>query len=94
MYSKIEEQLGRTINPIEFEMLDDLVKDYSINEIVECMKQYKGKPIKYIIQVLKNKPKQQKFEWLDKEIVNQEIDEECKKEHEEFMNFLEEFRNG
>lgn len=32
-------------------------------------------------------------EWLNKEIVNEPLTEEDKKEHEEFLKFIEDFRN-
>lgn len=32
--------------------------------------------------------------WLNKKIVNQPIDEETKKEYEEFQEFIKEFRDG
>ena len=32
-------------------------------------------------------------EWLDKEIINEPIDEETKKEFDDFNKFIEEFRN-
>lgn len=92
MYNKIEECIGRTLNSLEYEMLGNLVKDFSINEIVDCFKNYPNKPLKYIIQVLKNKPKAKTTEWMNKEIVNQEIDEESEKEFKDFKKFMEEFR--
>ena len=93
MFNKIEECIGRPLNTLEIDNLTNLIQTYSIDEIVECFKLYPKKPLNYIIQVLKNKPKQQKFEWLDKEIVNQELTEEDIKEHEEFLKFIEDFRN-
>lgn len=94
MYSKIEQQLGRTLNCLEVEKLDNLVETYSINEIAECFKSYPGKPLNYIIQVLKSKPMKQTTDWLNKEIINEPIDKETEKEFAEFNNFLEDFRNG
>lgn len=93
MYRKIEEQLGRTINPLEYEQLNNLVEDYSINEIVECFKQYPGKPLKYIITVLKSKPKNKKPEWFDKVFEEEEPDEETNKLFDEFKTFIEDLRN-
>ena len=93
MFNKIEECIGRTLNTLEIDKLTNLIQTYSIDEIVECFKLYPNKPLNYIIQVLKNKPKLKKFEWLGKEIVNQELTEEDIKEHEDFLKFIEDFRN-
>ena len=95
MYNKIEEQLGRTLNPMESMKLDELVQTYSINEIVECIRKFPNKHLNYYITVLKNQPKQKRAtEWLDREIINEPIDEETKKEYQDFLKYLEEFRNG
>lgn len=95
MYSKIEEQLGRTLNPMESMKLDELVQNYSIIEIVNCIKKFPNKPLNYYIAVLNNQPKKAgTTEWMNQEIVNQEIDKECENEFNDFLKTLEEFRNG
>ena len=91
MYSHIEEIIVRTLSPFEYERLEELKKIYGERQIINTYKQYGDKPIKYIAKVLKNNKNTP--DWLNTEIVNQELDEETKKDFEEFKSFLEDFRN-
>ena len=103
MYNQIEQILVRTLSPFEYERLEQL-KDlkgrtisyriydaYSEEQVVAAYKQYGDKPIKYIEKVLKTIKKTP--DWLNREIVNEPIDNETKKDFEDFNNFLEDFRN-
>lgn len=91
MYNQLEKILVRTLSPFEYEKLEELKETYSEEQIVAAYKQYGDKPIKYIEKVLKTIKKTP--DWLNKEIVNEPIDDETKKDFEDFNNFLEDFRN-
>ena len=91
MYEQIEKIIVRTISPFEYERLEELLKDYSKEQIVSTYKQVGDKPINYIAKCLKNKKKTPN--WFHTEIENQELDNETKKGFEDFKDFLEEFRN-
>lgn len=91
MYQQIEQIIVRTLSPFEYERLEDLLKTYSQDLIVSVYKKVGDKPINYIAKCLKNKKKTPN--WLNTEIINQELDEPTKKDFEDFKDFLEEFRN-
>ena len=91
MYNQIEQILVRTLSPFEYERLEQLKESYSEEQVVAAYKQYGDKPIKYIEKVLKTIKKTP--DWLNREIVNEPIDDETKKDFEDFNNFLEDFRN-
>lgn len=91
MYNQIEKIVVRTLSPFEYEKLEELKESYSEEQIVTAYKQYGDKPIKYIEKVLKTIKKTP--DWLNREIVNEPIDDETKKDFEDFNNFLEDFRN-
>lgn len=91
MYNQLEKILVRTLSPFEYEKLEELKETYSEEQIVAAYKQYGDKPIKYIEKVLKTIKKTP--DWLNREIVNEPIDDETKKDFEDFNNFLEDFRN-
>lgn len=91
MYNQIEQILVRTLSPFEYERLEELKESYSEEQVVAAYKQYGDKPIKYIEKVLKTIKKTP--DWLNREIVNEPIDDETKKDFEDFNNFLEDFRN-
>ena len=91
MYNQIEQILVRTLSPFEYERLEQLKESYSEEQVVAAYKQYGDKPIKYIEKVLKTIKKTP--DWLNREIVNEPIDNETKKDFEDFNNFLEDFRN-
>ena len=91
MYNEIENIIVRTLSPYEYIQLEKLKEKYSEQQIIDAYKTAKVKNVNYITKILQNikvKP-----EWLDKEIINQEIDEEAQKEYDEFNNFLKEFRD-
>lgn len=91
MYQEIENILVRTLSPFEYEKLEDLKQTYSEKQIIDAYKTSNVKNINYIIKMLQNKKKTP--EWMNKEIINQEVDEETKKEFEDFNDFLKELRN-
>lgn len=92
MYKEIENIIVRTLSPFEYEKLEELLKVYTEEQIIDTYKQYGDKPITYIEKVIKNKKKEP--EWLKREIVNEVIDEETIETINNFNSFLEEFRNG
>lgn len=91
MYNHIEEIVVRTLSPFEYERLEELRKIYGEEKIISAYKEYGDKPIKYIEKVLHNSKKTP--DWLNKEIINEPIDDETKKDFEDFNKFLEDFRN-
>lgn len=91
MYQEIENILVRTLSPFEYEKLEDLKQTYSEKQIIDAYKTSNIKNINYIIKMLQSKKKTP--EWMNKEIINQEVDEETKKEFEDFNDFLKELRN-
>ena len=91
MYSELENMLVRTLSSFEYEKLEELKKTYSEEQILLAYKNSPVKNINYIEKVLKNKKVVP--EWLNKEIVNEPLTEEDEKEHEEFLKFIEDFRN-
>lgn len=70
----------------------------TLNRILEVVKDIVNK--EEIIQddenVIREKMKRLNIhpEWLNKKIKNQKVDEETKKEFEEFKDFIKEFRDG
>jgi hypothetical protein len=92
MYKEIENILVRTLSPYEYEKLEELKKSYTEQQIIDTYKSSNVKNINYIVKVLQNKKTIP--EWLNREIVNEPLDEETIKEGIEFKKFIEEFRNG
>lgn len=91
MYEEIEKIIVRTLSPFEYERLEELKTRFSENQIISAYKQYGDKPINYISKVVNTF--KQTPEWLNREIVNEPLDDETKKDFEEFRDFLEVFRN-
>jgi hypothetical protein len=91
MYQEIENILVRTLSPFEYERLEDLKQTYTEEQIVEAYKRASVKNVNYIAKVLSSIKKTPT--WLNKDIVNQEIDTTTKKEFEDFNSFIESFRN-
>lgn len=60
----------------------------TLNRVLEVVKDVVSKEV-----FIKDETKYKNTEWYDKEIINEEIDEETKKEFEDFNKFIEEFRN-
>lgn len=93
MYSKIENEYGRPLGFNEQQILNHLIEEYSIDEIVNCIKDYPGKPLSYIQKAIKSKPIKKTPSWLNQEIVNKEITKEDEEYFKEFQKFIEDFRN-
>lgn len=79
------------LSSFEYTKINELLNTYTEEEIIETYKLHRNKPITYIEKVLKNKKKVPN--WLNKEIVNQEIDNETKEVFSDFNNFIEGYRN-
>lgn len=93
MYDEIQKLIApNTLSSFEFTKLEELLKDYTENEIIEAYKKAGYKPINYITKILSKKAKT--THWLNQEIKNQPIDEETKKEYDDFQKFLKEFREN
>ena len=91
MYQELENLLVRTLSSYEYEKLEELKKNYTEEQIIYAYKNSSVKNINYIEKVLKNKKRTP--EWLNREIVNEPLDEETIQEGIEFKKFIEEFRN-
>lgn len=91
MYREIENILVRTLSPYEYEKLEELKKTYTEEQIIQAYKSSSVRNINYIVKAI------QKVrivpEWLNREIVNEPLDEETIREGIEFKKFIEEFRN-
>lgn len=90
MYKEIENILVRTLSPYEYEQLEELKQTYNEEQIINAYKTSSVKNINYIKKILQNK--KHSPSWLNKDITNQEIDEQTKKEYDEFLGFIEVFR--
>lgn len=90
MYQEIENILVRTLSPYEYEKLEELKQNYTEEQIINTYKTSNVRNINYIMKVIKNKKVVP--EWLNREIVNEPLDEETIKEGIEFKKFIEEFR--
>ena len=93
MYEQIEQIIVRTLSSLEYQKLEQLKETHTEDEIIAVYKNYGDKPISYITKVLNTQTKKIIPEWLRGEVVNQPIDDECKKIFADFNNFLEDFRN-
>lgn len=90
MYEEIETILSRTLSPFEYEKIEELLKTYTEEQVMYA---YKNSPVKHINYITKFIKSQRKTpSWLHKEIINEPIDEETKKEQEDFKTFIEDFR--
>lgn len=75
--------------------LNELLKTYTEEQILNVYEEYGDKPIKYIKKVLETKKNKKKEpEWVKSEVVNEELDKETQEVFNDFQNFLEEFRNA
>lgn len=91
MYDEIQKYIcPNTLGSYEVTKLEELSKIYTESQIIETYKNYGYKPIRYIEKVLKS---YKVPSWLNKKIENQTITEEDKKEHQDFLDFIKEFRN-
>ena len=66
----------------------------TISRVLEALKELSCEEIPAEEKTRRMKEKGIEPEWLNKKIVNQPIDEETKKEYEEFQEFIKEFRDG
>ena len=71
----------------EYLLIEELLKTYTEEEILDVYRKYGNKPVKYIEQVLKNMPKKTTPSWFNQEIESTECETD-----EDFKNFIEEFR--
>ena len=97
MFDEIQKIIApRTLSSFEYMRLEELSKIYSEEEILNIYKNYGYKPMSYITKTLEDSAnkKNKAPEWLNREIVNQPIDEETKMIYEDFNNFLKGFREG
>lgn len=95
MFEEIQKIIApRTLSSFEYMRLEELSKTYSEEEILNIYRNYGHKPMSYISKALAdNDNKKNKIpDWLNKEIVNQPIDEETIRIEEDFKEFLKEFR--
>ena len=71
------------LNATDYELINQIIDKYSLEEVKQainiCQKN-NAYSIKYLLQVLTNKPKSNAPEWLDKEIETESIPEEDVKE--------------
>lgn len=90
MYEQLENILTRTLSSFEYEKIEELLKTYTEEQIIYA---YKNSPVKNINYISKYMQSQKKTpSWLHKEIKSQPIDEETKKQEQDFKKFLEDFR--
>lgn len=71
------------LNAMDYEMINKIIDKYSLEELKRAIKVCKDNnaySIKYLLQVLVNKPKVNQPEWLDKDIKTETIPEEDVKE--------------
>lgn len=90
MYQKIENILVRTLSPYEYEKLEELKQTYTEDQIINAYKTSNVRNINYIAKVIQSRKVVP--EWLNREIINEPLDEETIKEGIEFKKFIEEFR--
>lgn len=91
MYEFIEEKLGRTLSPFEYETIESWLDKYTEEEIkraVEIAYTNNARNINYIRSVLFTKRAEIKPSWLDKEIKNEPM---AKEELKEWNELLKEF---
>ena len=92
MYKEIENILVRTLSSYEYEKLEELKQTYTEEQIINAFKTSKIKNINYVIKTLQNK--KVKPDWLDKEIINEPIDEKTDKDFNDFKDFINDFRGS
>lgn len=95
MYDELMKILNGNLTPFEYTKIEELKKIYTEEEILNAYRNSNVKKINYITKVLEtNKSKKGIIpDWLNTEIINQPIDEETKKEFDEFQDFIKEIRN-
>ena len=94
MYDELQKIImPNTLSSFEYMKLEELLKNHTEEEILNAYRNVGYKPIAYITKVLSNK-KTIITNWLKKEIINEPIDEEMKKEFDDFQKFIKEFREN
>lgn len=92
MFDKLQQIIApNTISSFEYMKLEELLKTYSEEEILNAYKNVGYKPIAYIIKVLSNK-KTITADWLKQEVVNEPIDKETEEVFNDFQEFIKDFR--
>lgn len=92
MFEEIQKIIFPTqLSSFDYFKLNELLKIYTEEQILETYRKCGYKPFNYIEKVLKNKKKVPS--WLNKEIVNQELDKEAIDIQNDFNSFIEDFRN-
>ena len=91
MYQELENILVRTLSPYEYEKLEELKKIYTEEQIINAYKNSGVKNINYIMKKLQSKKAVP--EWMEREIVNEPLDEETIQDGIDFKKFIEDFRN-
>ena len=82
MYDELQQIIApNTLSSFEFTKLEELLKDYTEEQILNAYKKVGYKPINYITKILSNK-NTITAEWLNKEIKNQKIDNEVSNKRE------------
>ena len=97
MFNELQKIIApNTLSSFEFTKLEELLKTYSEEDILNAYKNFGYKPIAYITKVLSNNTSKKGIapDWLKKEIVNQPIDKETMEEFEDFNKFLADFREN
>lgn len=92
MYEFIEEKLGRTLSPFEYETIESWLDKYTEEEIkkaVEIAYTNNARTLNYIKTVLFSKKPEAIPKWIDKEIKNEYMTQE---EIDEFNDLLKEFK--
>lgn len=94
MYDEIQKLIApNMLTSFEYTKIEELLKTYTEDEILNAYRDVGYKPINYITKVLNNK-KHIAPEWLKHEIVNEPIDNETKEIFEDFQNFIKKFREN
>ena len=92
MYEFIEEKLGRTLSPYEYELIESWLNTYTEDEIkraFEISSNNNARNINYVKSVLLGKKEETTPNWLNKEIKNEPMTEA---ELKEFEDLLKEFK--
>jgi len=92
MFDKLQKIIApNTISSFEYMKLEELLKTYSEEEILNAYRNVGYKPIAYITKVLSNK-KVITTDWIKQEVVNEPIDKETEKTFNDFQEFIKDFR--
>ena len=92
MYEFIEEKLGRTLSPFEYETIESWLEKYTEEEIkkaVEIAYTNNARTLNYIKTVLFSKKPEAIPKWFNKDIKSEKM---TKQEEQEFEDLLKEFK--